>query len=199
MANGNLGYIAEHLDMPADKRVQMIERIRRIATSTESAAAILSLFRWFGRDGSADQGLFSVRSALERAISVTKSNVRHSDVAVELRGDALDYLLPGRHGTVEMMAVTALLCAFSGFILRDGSRTRIHGTVLVRADLTGAHVAITIHCTDAQGQPNIVCEIDRATLWLVEQVAHESGSTFRHVRRRRQSVRFRILVARDDI
>ncbi len=199
MANGNLGYIAEHLDIAPDKRVQMVERIRRITTSTESAAAILSLFRWFGRDGSVDQGLLSVRSALERAVAVTRSNVRHSGVVVELRGDALDHLLPARHGTVEMMAVTALLCAFSGFILPDGDRTKIHGTVLVRADLTGAHVAITVHCTDEAGRPSIACTIDRATLWLVEQVARESGSTFRHVRRRGQTMRFSILVARDDI
>ena len=199
MANGNLGYLAEHLDIAPEKRTQMVERIRRISTSTESAATILSLFRWFGRDGSTDHGLLSIRSALERAIAVTRSNVRHSGVAVDLRGDALDYLLPTRHGTVEMMAVAALLSAFGGFMPADGDQTRIHGTVLVRADLTGAHVAITIQCNDDQGQPTILCEIDRATLWLVEQVARESGSVFRHIRRRGQSLCFRILVARDDI
>ncbi len=43
MANGNLGYIAEHLDIAAEQRVQMVERIRRISTNTESAAHILSL------------------------------------------------------------------------------------------------------------------------------------------------------------
>ncbi|MBO9580465.1 MAG: hypothetical protein J7498_06200 [Sphingobium sp.] len=199
MANGNLGYIVEHLDIPPDKREQMVERIRRIATSTESAAAILSLFRWFGRDNSIDHDELSVRSALERAIAVTKSNVRHGGVAVELQGNALDHLLPVRHGAVEMMAVAALLSVFGNFILSDGDRTKIHGTVRLDAELTSAHVLITVHSMDDQGQPCGASRIDRATLWLIEQIAIANGSVFRYLSYRKQTACFSILIARDDI
>jgi len=199
MANGNLGYIAEHLDISAEQRLQMVERIRRISSNTESAAHILSLFRWFGRDDSTDHGLLSVRTALDHAIAVTRSNVRHGGVSIELRGNALDHLLPQRHGAVEMLVVAALLSAFGGFILSDGDQTKIQGTVILQAELTGAHVAITVHCADDKGAPRIVAEIDRATLWLVEQVGRENGISFRHVRRRGQPVCFSILVARDDV
>lgn len=195
MANGNLGYIVEHLEISPDERSQMMERIRRIANSTENSSAILSLFRWFGRDGSADQGLSSIRSALERAIAVTRSNVRHSGVTVELQGDALDHRLPIRHGAVEMMAVTALLSAFGGFIAPDGHQTRIRGTLLIRADLADGLVRITVNCTDDEGQPSITCEIDRATLWLVEQVARANDSSFDFVSRKGRSECFRMLIA----
>ena len=196
MANGNLSYIIEHIGIEPDKRAQIDERIRRISTNTENAAAILSLFRWFGRGGNADYSLLNVRSALERAIAATRSNIRHADISVELAGDGLDHLLSERHGTVEIMAVAALLCAFGGFLREDGSR--IKGQVLLRADRSPAHILVMLHCMDEQGMP-VRCDMDPATLWLIQQIAQECDSEFHHLRHRNQTARFAIRIARDDI
>lgn len=197
MANGNLSYIIEHIAIEPDKRAQIAERIRRISANTENAASILSLFRWFGRVGNSDHGLLNVRSALERAIASTRSNVRHAGVSIEVTGDALDYLLSQRHGTVEMMAVASLLSAFGGFILPNG--TKIQGHVLLRATQSPAHIVVSLQCLDEQGQPSIRCDMDRATLWLVEQIARESSCEFRYSRRRGQPSLFSMRIPRDDI
>ncbi len=98
-----------------------------------------------------------------------------------------------------MMVVAALLSAFGGFILRDDDKTKIQGTVILQAQLTGAYITISVHCSDDKGDPRIVAEIDRATLWLIEQVGQENGIRFRHVRRRGQPVCFSIQIARDDV
>ncbi|HWJ71504.1 MAG TPA: hypothetical protein VNS79_15780 [Sphingobium sp.] len=195
MANGNLGYIVEHLDIADKHRTQLNERIRRIATNTENTAHVLSLFRWFGRDGNPDQSLPSIRTALEGAIAATKSNVRHADVTIDLQGDALDYPLAGQHGAIEMMAVAALLSAFAGFILPD--RSKIGGAVLLTAMLTSADIVITVRCTDLTGHP-IRCDMDPATLWLVEQVAHEHGCVFQRMWRRQAAICYVIRIARDE-
>ncbi|MBB3927033.1 signal transduction histidine kinase [Sphingobium jiangsuense] len=197
MANGNLSYIIEHIGIDPDKRAQIDERIRRISANTENAAAILSLFRWFGRGGNADYSLLNVRSALERAIAATRSNVRHADISVELAGDGLDHPLSRRHGTVEIMGVAALLCAFGGFLREDGSR--IKGQVLLRADRSPAHILVTLHCMDEEGMATIDCHMDPATLWLIQQIALECDSEFHHRRRRGQTTRFTMRIARDDI
>lgn len=197
MANANMDYIIEHLTIEDESRQQLQERVKRIASHTEGAAGILSLFRWFGRDGSDGDGQLTVRSALERALAATKSNVRHHGVAVQLRGNALDHLVPDQHGALEMMAVAALLSAFGGFLGTDGIKLR--GDVVLHAAVTPAHIVITVESTDASGRPMPSRRIDEATLWLVEQVALEASSDFRCLVRDRQPVRFIIRLGRDDI
>ncbi|MEE4451579.1 hypothetical protein [Novosphingobium resinovorum] len=197
MANANMEYILSHLDIDEESRQQVQERVRRIATHTEGAAHILSLFRWFGRDGRDGDGALTVRSALECAIATTKSNVRHHGVAVHLRGNALDHLVPAQYGALQMMAVAALLSAFGSFLGRDGSKLR--GEVQLHASITPAHVVITVECIDEQRRPMPGRRIDEATLWLVEQVALDADGEFRCLVRGRQPVRFVIRLGRDDI
>jgi signal transduction histidine kinase len=197
MANANMDYIIAHLQIDDESRRQLQERVKRIATHTEGAAGILSLFRWFGRDGRDGGGELTVRSALECAVAATKSNVRHHGVAIQLRGNALDHQVPQQHGALEMMAVAALLSAFSSFICADGRKLR--GDVLLNAVTTPAHVVVTVECTDAEHQPLPSRRIDEATLWLIEQVAQEVASDFRCVVRDRQPVRFIIRLGRNDI
>lgn len=196
MANGNMGYIIDHLAIGQEERRQLLERIERIAHHTQAAALILSLFRWFGRDGSDDPAALTVRSALERAVAATRSNVRHHGVAVELQGNGLDYLLPTRHGALEMMAVGALLCAFASFLAPDGTKRR--GKVLLHAALSPAHVVVSVQCVGEAGEPVSGKAMDHATAWLVEQVAHEAGGDFRCLIRETRPERFLIRLGRDD-
>lgn len=197
MANANMDYIIEHIEIDDENRQQLQERVKRIAAHTEGAAGILSLFRWFGRDGSDGDGKLTVRSALERALAATKSNVRHHGVSVQLRGNGLDQVVPGQHGALEMMAVAALLSAFGGFLGTDGKKLR--GDVILHAAVTPAHIVITVESTDTTGRPMPSRRIDEATLWLVEQVAQGASSDFRCLVRDRQPVRFIIRLGRDDI
>ncbi len=197
MANGNLGYIAEHLPIDEDTRRQLLDRTDRIAEHTQTAAAILSVFRWFGCDGSDQPADLTVRSALERATTATRSNVRHHDVAVELHGNGLDYLLSSRHGCLELIAVAALLCAFASFTAPDGTRRR--GRVLLHATQTPAHITISVHCVDLEGAAVSGRSMDYATTWLIEQVAQEADGDFRSISRRNQPERFVIRLGRDDI
>lgn len=196
MANGNMGYIAEHLAIGEDERQQLLDRVERISQHTSNAASILSLFRWFGRDGSDEAAQLSVRSALERAVGATRSNVRHHDVAVDVQGNALDYILTARHGSLEIIAVAALLCAFASFIGPDGSKRR--GRVLLHATLSPAYVIVSVRCTDEAGQPVPGKTMDHATMWLVEQVAHEASGDFRCLRQSVGPERFVIRLGRDD-
>lgn len=197
MANANMDYIIEHLSIETETRQQLQERVKRIAAHTEGAAGILSLFRWFGRDGSDGDGQLTVRSALERAVAATKSNLRHHGVSVQLVGNGLDHLVPDQHGALEMMAVAALLSAFGGFLGADGKKLR--GDVRLNASVTPAHILITVESTNIEGRPMPSRRIDEATLWLLEQVAQEASSDFRCLVRDRQPVRFIIRLGRDDI
>ncbi|TCM35235.1 hypothetical protein [Novosphingobium sp. ST904] len=197
MANGNMRYIVEQLDIDAESRKQLLDRVSRVSSHTEVAAFILGLFRWFGRNGDKDVTGLNVRSALDRAIAATKSNVRHHGVTVELHGNALDHLVPEHHGALEMMAVAALLSAFGGFIGPKNEKQK--GKVLLRATITPAHVVITVQCIDGDDKPAPGRKIDHATLWLVEQVAIEAGGDFRSLLRRNQPTRFVIRLGRDDI
>lgn len=196
MANGNMGYIVDRLDIDADDRRHLQERIERIGQHTQNAAEILSLFRWFGRDGSDNAEQHTVRNAFARAIAVTRSNARHNDVAVKLEGDGLDYLLPKRLGCLEIMAVAALLCALSSFV--DANGTKKGGTVRIVANLKATDVMISLHSTDDMGQPVQGKTMDTATRWLVEQVAKEASGDFRALYRRDSSERFLIRLRRDD-
>lgn len=194
MANGNLGYIVEHLAIDDEERRQLLERIERIAKHNQAAATILSLFRWFGRDGSDDPATLSVRSALERAVTATRSNVRHHGVGVELQGDGLDHQLPARHGALEMMAVAALLCVFASFFDADGSKKR--GTVMLEATLSPTQVVVCVRCIDAEGLPVHGKPMDYATGWLVDQVAHEASGYFESLTRESHPERFMIRLKR---
>lgn len=196
MANGNMEYIVGHLDIEEDERRQLLERVARIESNTQSAASILSLFRWFGRDGSDHTVGLTVRSALDRAVAATRSNVRHQGVAVELQGDALDCTLPERHGALEMMAVAALLCAFASYTAADGTRTK--GKVTLHATLCPDHMIVKVHCVDVEGNPVASRPMDHATTWLVEQVAHEASGSFRCYARNSDPERFVMRLARDD-
>ncbi|WP_148274807.1 hypothetical protein [Novosphingobium sp. PP1Y] len=197
MANGNLSYIVEHLDIADPERTQLLERIRRISDHTEGTAAILNLFRWFGREGNPAQGQLNVRSALERAVAGTKSNVYHHDVQVTLRGNALDHLVPGQHHALEIMAVAALLSAFGAFGKAGGERKS--GAVVLSAEMSPAHVIIRVQCVDEAGMSLAKKSLDHATLWLVEQIAFEINGDFRCLGRGRDTTQYLIRLARDDI
>lgn len=197
MANGNMRYIVEQLDIGEDSRKQLLDRVARISSHTEAAAFILSLFRWFGRDGDKERSALNVRSALERAVTATKSNVRHHGVSVELDGNALEHLLPEHHGALEMMAVAALLSAFGSFI--GTGKDKRKGKVVLRAVMAPAHVVVTVQCIDETGAPAPARKLDHATLWLVEQVALDAGGDFRSMLRQNQPTRFVMRLGRDDI
>lgn len=196
MANGNLGYIVDQLEIEEEYRRQIAERVVRIATHTQAAASILSLFRWFGRDGTDNPQELSVRSALDRAVAATRSNVRHCGVEVELDGNGLDYLLPDRHGVLEVISVAALLCAFASFRGSEGEKRR--GKVALHASLSAAHLIVSLECTDTEGRPVPGKVMDHPTRWLVEQVAHEASGDFRAMLRDNQPVRFVIRLGRDN-
>lgn len=197
MANGNMGYIIDQLDIDPQAKANLADRIARIATHTEGAAHILGLFRGFGRDGGGDLSQLKVRNALERALAATKSNVRHHGVAVNLSGDGLEHPVPAHHGALEMMAVAALLNAFSAFLRPDGTKRK--GEVRIMARLGPAFVSITVQCFDETGQPLAGPMLDHATLWLVEQVAVSASGDFRCDHRAAKGTRFLIRLGRDDI
>ncbi|MGF7155385.1 sensor histidine kinase [Novosphingobium gossypii] len=197
MANANMDYIVGRLEIDEESRRQIQERVARIASHTEGAAHILSLFRWFGRDGREGDRPLTVRSALDCAIATTRSNVRHYGVTVNMRGNALDELVPAQYGALQMMAVAALLSAFGSFLGPNGAKQR--GEVLLHAKTTPAHVVLTVECIDDEGQPIPARRIDEATLWLVQQVARDTLGDFRCVVRSRQPVRFVIRLGRQDL
>jgi predicted MFS family arabinose efflux permease len=197
MANGNMGYIIDQLDIDPQAKANLADRIARISTHTEGAAHILGLFRGFGRDGGSDLSQLKVRNALERALAATKSNVRHHGVAVALSGDGLEHPVPAHHGALEMMAVAALLNAFSAFLRPDGTKRK--GEVRIMARLGPAFVSITVQCFDEAGQPLAGPMLDHATLWLVEQVAVSASGDFRCDHRAGKGTRFLIRLGRDDI
>ena len=197
MANANVGYIVDRLEMDDERRGELTERILRIASHTDRAAQILGLFRGFGRDGDRDRGLMTVGSALERAIAATRSDIRHESVKVELRGNALDYPVLLRHGTVEMLAVAGLLSAFQAFGTSEGDLSS--GNVVLIADQVDSDIVITLLCTDAEGSPCATGEIDRATMWLVGQVAREGGGDFHRVSGVNQPLCFVLRFRRNEI
>lgn len=196
MANANTDYIVSRLAINDEHRRQIQERVARIASHTEGAAHILSLFRWFGRDGRDGNSLLTVRHALDCAIATTRSNVRHFGVSVTMRGNALDEVVPDQYGALQMMAVAALLSAFGSFLGPNDAKR--HGEVLLNANVSPAHIVITVECVDEDGQPIPGRPIDEATLWLVQQVAMDAFAEFRCMVRSRQPVRFVIRLGRQD-
>ena len=195
MANGNLEYLVDRLDIDPAAKTLLGERSERIAEQTGQAAHILGLFRWFGRNASRDDGTLTVRDAIEHAITATKSNIRHAGVDVELRGDALDCLLPERHASLELLVAAALLSSFEIFLEGDGAK--VPGTVVVQASLLGVSIVITIHCLNDDGKPRGGKKMDEPTIWLIDQVARESQARFSHDRRYGRPVRFSIVIGSD--
>lgn len=205
MANGNLGYIVEHLEVDEAIRQQLEDRIVRIGTHTEGAAAVLALFRTLGREVTNGKGeslpaildsRTDVRSALEHAVAATRSNVRHA-IDVSLTGDALDHKVPGRHGTLEMLCVAAMLSVHGAFVDEAGNRR--NGRIELRAELEQQHVVVTVEGTDESGAPLPCSPLDAATQWLVEQVAREAGGEFRCEPRTNRPLRLLLRLARDDV
>ncbi|MBO9376748.1 hypothetical protein GG804_08215 [Sphingomonas histidinilytica] len=105
MANSNIAYIVDQLDLSAEERSQLTARIARIGTHSDMAAGMLGLLRWFGRDDARDKGPMTVGSALERAIAAVRPQARAARMAIELRGDALDFPAAARQGAIEMIGV----------------------------------------------------------------------------------------------
>lgn len=196
MANGNLAYIVEHIDTDETTRKQLLDRVARIATHTENAASILSLFRWFGRNTLQQEADLSVRNALKRAVAATRSNVRYHGIDVELEGSGLDLPLTSHHGRVEMMAVAALLSSLAAYGSPEGERFK--GRIVMHARAEPAKVQVEVHCADEQGQPIACKPLDNATLWLVAQVAQEAGGDFRCFAPRRELVQFSFRFERED-
>ncbi|TCM15376.1 hypothetical protein EDF56_11056 [Novosphingobium sp. PhB165] len=197
MANGNLGYIVEQLDIDPARKADLADRVARIATHTETAAYILGLFRGFGRDGNRELTTLNVRSALERAVAATKSNVRHHGVSIDLAGDGLEHLIPTQHGALEMMTVAALLNAFASFTAPDGAKRK--GKVRLMARLSPAFVVISVQCFGEDGERVPGPMLDHATHWLVEHVALAASGDFRCQYWGNTGTRFLIRLGRDDI
>lgn len=197
MANGNMKHVIECLDIDAENRQQLLDRVDRIAGQTQGASDILGLFRSFGRNVEREISQQTVKAALERAVAASRSNIRHHGVTVEMCGNALSYALPQRNGALQMMAVGALLGAFATLRpSREKSRT---GKVTINANLSPAHVVIGIQCFMPDGSPVRNLLLDNATLWLVEQVAYEARGSFQSVTHRKDGVCFLIRLGRDDI
>lgn len=203
MANGNIDYIVEHLDIGPEARMQLTERIERIATHTDSAADILALFRSLGRDtveiepghAAEPRERITVGRVLERAVAATRFTARHH-ISVVLTGTALDRPVPGRQGTLEILAVAALLSAFGAFVDRAGNPLR--GTVVLRAEIGSALIVINVACIDGN-EAVIPCRVlDAATRWLVEQVAREAGGDFTCIPHGKQPTELVLRLARDD-
>jgi signal transduction histidine kinase len=195
MANGNLDYIVERLDVPDEQRSQLIERTRRIAANTDRAAQVLGLFRWFGRDGSRDHGMLTIATSLDRAVTVVKADLNMGDLDVEIRGDALDYPVLLRHGTVEMLVVAALLGSCRT-LAQPGER-QTAGSVLIDAGQTERDIVLTIGCR-GEGE-TAASDVDDATMWLVARLAREGGGDFRRVGGRDEAPRFVIRFPREVI
>lgn len=195
MANGNLEYLLDRLDIDPTMKTLLHERSLRITEQTGQAAQLLGLFRWFGRNAMRKDGTLTVRDAIEHAVTATKSNIRHAGVEVELRGDALDCLLPARHASLEMLVAAALLSSFEMFLGKDGAK--LPGSVIVQASLAKASIVISVHCLDQEGMPRRGTRMDTPTTWLINQVAHESNGQFRHDLRPDQPVRFSIVIDSD--
>jgi signal transduction histidine kinase len=198
MANGNLGYIVDQADIAPHERAQLAARIERIATHSDIAARTLGLLRWFGRDGSRDHGTMSVGSALERAITVTHPVARSAGLTVELRGDALDYPALIRHGTVEMIAVAALLDLF-GSLSKDEDDDGAANRVVLDASHKADDIIVTLLCEQLPRERPARTDIDRATFELASGFARQCGGAFTRVSRRNDPVQLAIRLNRAAI
>lgn len=174
MAAGNLGHIVERAEIDADSRKQLLDRSVRISSQTEGAAAILGLFRHFGRERP-EEGR-TIRSALERAIAATRSTHRHPGITIELTGEALDYPVHRFHDRLEMIAAAALLGGFGAYLPPDGKKR--DGTLILRAVPESGGVEIVLVCADEAGEPIIGYGLDPMMHGLVQRLANGAGGEF---------------------
>lgn len=197
MANSNIAYIVDQLDLSPEERSQLTARIARIGTHSDMACNILGLFRWFGRDEPRDRGAMTVGSALERAIAAVQPQARGARMSVELRGDALDFPAPARQGTIEMIGVAALLdilAATGGD--EAGAPT---GRIVLDASHDDGEVAVSLLCERMPPPQPRRSSIDEMTLGLAGEFAGHCGGTLRRVRRRNDPVQMVIRLNRATI
>ena len=174
MAAGNLGYLIERAGIDADSRKQLLDRSVRISSQTEGAAAILALFRHFGRERQEDGR--TIRSALERAIAATRSTHRHPGITIELTGEALDYPVHRFHDRLEMIVAAALLGGFGAYLPPDGKKR--DGTLILRAVPQSSGVEIVLVCADEMGEPIMGYGLDPTMHGLVKRLANGAGGQF---------------------
>ncbi len=176
MANGNLAYGIEHLDLDEADKAQLLERTERIALQTDRAADILALFRNLGREGNRDGSVCgTVRDALDRATAATQSSLRHP-VAVTLEGDALDRPVRASPATLELLAVAILLSALGAFL--DAERRSRKGGIVFRAEATSTHVVVETRCYDEAGELLVCKPVDDGGRRLLEQLSSHAGGRF---------------------
>ncbi|MDB5701069.1 MAG: hypothetical protein JWL66_1268 [Sphingomonadales bacterium] len=199
MANGNLGYILGRAAIEEPHGQQLAERVRRIAGNAESAAQVLGQFRWFGQDGGREGEVLTVGSALNNAVSATCAAARKSGVAIEVRGDALTYDLPLRHGTIEMLATVALLEILQMLATLPVDGAQPEG-IMLEATRTATHIEITVLCAGA-GRTRAAAgdDIARATYELMSKLAWSCRCELRRVNRRNDPVRFILRLDRDMV
>lgn len=199
MANGNLGYILSRVEIGEPHGQQLAERVRRIAGNAEAAAQVLGQFRWFGQDGHRESGDLDIGSALHNAVSATRAAARKSGVAIEIRGDALGYSLPLRHGTIEMMATVALLEIIQTLNARPVDSAPPE-RIMLEATRTEMHIDIAILCASANAtRATVRDDIAQATYDLLAKLALTCRCELRRVNRRNDPVRFILRLDRDMI
>nr|WP_047167898.1 hypothetical protein [Sphingomonas sp. Y57] len=186
MANSNIAYIVDQLELSAEERSQLTARIARIGTHSDMAAGILGLLRWFGRDDARDKGAMTVGSALERAIAAVRPQARAARMSIELRGDALDFPAAARQGAIEMIGVAALLdiLATTGEEGADESA----GRIILDASHDGGEVAVRLLCERMPAEAMRRSPVDQITLDLASDFAGQCGGQVRQVHRRNDPV-----------
>ncbi len=185
MANSNIAYIVDQLDLSAEERSQLTARIARIGTHSDMAAGILGLLRWFGRDDARDKGAMTVGSALERAIAAVRPQARAARMAIELRGDALDFPAAARQGAIEMIGVAALLDLLATTGEEDGEASR---RIVLDASHDGGEVAVRLLSEHMPPEEMRRSPVDQVTLDLASDFAGQCGGEVRQVRRRNDPV-----------
>lgn len=197
MANSNIAYIVDQLDLSSEERSQLTARIARIGTHSDMASAILGLFRWFGRDEPRDRGAMTVGSALERAIAAVQPQARAARMSVELRGDALDFPAPARQGTIEMIGVAALLDILAATGGDEAGAPA--GRIVLDASHDDGELAVSLLCERMPAPQPRRSSIDQMTLALAGEFAGHCGGTLRQVRRRNDPVQMVIRLNRATI
>lgn len=185
MANSNIAYIVDQLDLSAEERSQLTARIARIGTHSDMAAGILGLLRWFGRDDARDKGAMTVGSALERAIAAVRPQARAARMVIELRGDALDFPAAARQGAIEMIGVAALLDLLATTGEEDGEASR---RIVLDASHDGGEVAVRLLSEHMPPEEMRRSPVDQVTLDLASDFAGQCGGEVRQVRRRNDPV-----------
>ncbi|QEH79804.1 hypothetical protein EIK56_17340 [Sphingomonas sp. C8-2] len=186
MANSNIAYIVDQLDLSAEERSQLTARIARIGTHSDMAAGMLGLLRWFGRDDARDKGPMTVGSALERAIAAVRPQARAARMAIELRGDALDFPAAARQGAIEIIGVATLLDVLATTGEEDAGASA--GRIVLDASHDGGEVAVRLLCERMPPEAMRRSPVDQVTLDLASDFAGQCGGEVRQVRRRNDPV-----------